>query len=298
MPIDATQARRRPRRRGPGAALAILLAWVTGLAGLAALTACGPDASPGAPATTAYDGPLHLPEGEGRHPRAGAAGDVVDCDAWGTGGAFHGEVYVEGATSDSPAAAARTAAREGLGLSRPRDLRVAAESEDRVLYVVEVDGRVKAALIVRDGQGAAGTGGDGWYPESWAECDLVELPADLVEEAGRQIWTDTDGRIVPSRRLTVFRGAEHCDWQRMTFLSLGRYGRAPTFVRDPAPFLAEQAEVAYLPHTRLPADSVDSGFRRGPDRLWLAPDRSLAYVGASPGDVERWPRLVEPPGCL
>lgn len=266
---------------------------------LVSLASCGTERPRGEEAATSYDGPLHLAEGEGRHPRAGAAGDVVDCDAWGTGGAFHGDVYSEGATSGSPAGAVETAHGEGLA-PMPRDLVVAAESEDRVLYVAEVAGRPKAALIVHDGQGSEGAGGDGWYPESWAVCDIVELPADFVEELGYEIWTDADGRIVPTRRLEVLRGPEHCDWQDMTFLSLGRWDdQAPTFVRDPdpEPYLREYLAEPYLPHVTLPAGAVDSGFRRGRDRLWLAPDRSRAYVGTAPDDVEMWPRMVQPLGC-
>jgi hypothetical protein len=53
----------------------------------------------------------------------------------------------------------------------------------------------------------------------------------------------------------------------------------------------------YQPEATLPADVVDSGFRRGQDRLWLAPDRSRAYVGTAPDDVEMWPRMVKRLGC-
>lgn len=83
---------------------------------LTLLVSCGEEVSLGTDAGTSYDGPLHLAEGEGRHPEAGAAGDVVECNAWGDGGAFHGDVYVEGATSDSPGQAVETAFREGLFL--------------------------------------------------------------------------------------------------------------------------------------------------------------------------------------
>lgn len=275
---------------------ALLLAVLTVLAPLG-LLGCGTDDPAGAPASTAY-GPLHLPPGEGRHPRAGAAGDVVDCDAWGSGGAFRGEVYMEGATSDTAAGAVRTAYGERVFTVRPRDLAVAAESGDRVLFVGEVDGIVKAAVVVRDGQGAEGTGGDGWYAESWAECDVVELPADLVEEFGYEVWTDAEGRTVPTRRLEVFRGAEHCDWQDMTFLSLGPYGGpGPTFVRDPDPSLRGHFAEPFVARTTLPGDAVDSGFRHGGDRLWLGPDHSRAYVGREPDDVEMWPRMVKLLGC-
>ncbi len=266
---------------------------------LTLLVACGDEASSDErPATSSYDGPLHLAEGEGRHPSAGAAGDVVDCTSWGSGGAFHGDVYMEGATSDSPAGAVDTAYSEGLGFTVPRGLAVAAESDDRVLFTADVAGLPKAAVIVHDGEGAEGTGGDGWYVESWAVCDVVELPADFVEELGYEVWTDEEGQIVPTRRLEVFRGSEHCDWQDMTFLSLGRWDeQVPAFVRKPDPGLRDYVAEPYQAHTTLPEDAVDSGFRRGADRLWLAPDRSRAYVGRAPVDVERWPRMVERPGC-
>lgn len=264
------------------------------------LVGCGDDISLGEEASRSYEGPLHQREGEGRHPRAGAAGDVVDCNAWGTGGAFRGEVYSEGATSDDPAGAVKTAFSEGLFLSMPRDLAVAAKSDDRVLYVAEVAGVSKAALIVHDDEGTEGAGGDGWYLESWAVCDIVELQADFVEQLGYEVWTDADGQVLPTRRLEVFRGSEHCDWQDMTFLSLGRWDdKVPTFVRDPDPDpeLREYLAEPYRAHTTLPEDVVDSGFRRGGDRLWLASDRSRAFVGAAPDDVELWPRMVKRLGC-
>jgi hypothetical protein len=264
---------------------------------LGSLSGCGEELSLGEAAAFRYDGPLHLAEGEGRHPHAGAAGDVVDCDAWGTGQAFHGEEYAEGATADTPAKAVRYAFSEGLFFSMPRDLKVSAETDDRVLYVAEVDGLPKAALIVHDGEGTEGAGGDGWYAESWAVCDVVELPQDFVEERGYEVWTDVDGRAVPTTELSVMSGPEHCGWEDMTFLSLGRTDQEPTFVRDPDPELGDYFAEPYQEHAQLPADAVDTGFRHGDDRLWLAPDRSRAYVGETPGDVEVWPRMVEQLGC-
>ncbi|HEY1119577.1 MAG TPA: hypothetical protein VGE43_17825 [Acidimicrobiales bacterium] len=263
---------------------------------LGSLSGCGEELSLGEAAAFRYDGPLHLAEGEGRHPHAGAAGDVVDCDAWGTGQAFHGEEYAEGATADTPAKAVRYAFSEGLFFSMPRDLKVSAETDDRVLYVAEVDGLPKAALIVHDGEGTEGAGGDGWYAESWAVCDVVELPQDFVEERGYEVWTDADGRAVPTTELEAVRGPEHCDWQDMTFLTLRR-AEEPTFVRGADPDLADYFAEPFREHARLPADAVDTGFRHGDERLWLAPDSTRAYVGATPDDVEVWPRMVQPLGC-
>ena len=284
--------------RPVGSSLPLVL--FSALLPLAWLVACGKNISLDEQATTSYSGPLYMAAGEGRHPRAGAAGDVVDCNAWGAGGAFRGDVYSEGATADAPAEAVETAYSEGRSFSMPHDLAIAAESDGRVLYVAEVAGSPKAALVVHDGEGTEGAGGDGWYVESWAVCDIVELPADFVEELGYEVWTDANGQVVPTRRLEVFRGAEHCDWQDMTFLSLGRWvDHGPTFVRDPDPdpYLREYLAEPYRAHTTLPVDVVDSGFRRGSDRLWLAPDRSRAYVGATPDDVEMWPRMAKPLGC-
>ena len=199
-----------------------------------------------------------------------------------------------------PGGGAAEAAGEGLVLSVPGDLARAAASGDRVLYVAEVDGRPKAAAVVHDGPASEGAGGDGWYVESWAVCDVVELPAEFVAERGYEVWTDPAGRIVPTRRLEVFRGAEHCDWQDMTFLRLGRWhDDVPTFVRDPEPdpYLREYVAEPFVAGTTVPPDAVDSGFRRGGDRLWLAPDEARAYVGATPDDVELWPRVVRRLGC-
>ncbi|MDN4175509.1 hypothetical protein QWY28_21275 [Nocardioides sp. SOB77] len=268
------------------------------LAGSVALAGCGEDdVSLDDRAETAYDGPL-TPSGlELAHPRAGVAGNVVDCDTWGTGSAFEGGVYAEGATADDPEGAVRTAFSEGLWLSLPSDLARAAITDDRVLWVAEVEGRVKAAVVVHDGEGSAGAGGDGWYVESWARCDVVELPADFVEGLGHEVWTDVDGRLVPTTELEVHAGPEHCDWQDMTFLRLPGDRRRPTFLRDPEPELRGYVAEPYRAHTTLPADAVDTGYRRGEDRLWTAPGDARVYVGADPDDVELWPRLVESLGC-
>ena len=83
---------------------------------------------------------------------------------------------------------------------------------------------------------------------------------------------------------------DHWGAERDAIILEGIPGMGVTFVRD---YLAEP----YQPHTELPTDAVDSGFRRDGDRLWLAPDRSRAYVGASPDDVELWPRMAKRLTC-
>ncbi|WP_182524479.1 hypothetical protein [Nocardioides dongkuii] len=249
------------------------------------------------PAATAYDGPLHVSRAEARHPRAGAAGDVVRCDTWGDGGFEDAEVYAEGATSGSPAGALETAASEHVpGTFQFQDgLTVAARTDDRVLYVLEVDGVAKQALVVHDGEGTEGAGGDGWYLESWAQCDPAELPREHTDAIGLEVWTDGEGRPVPTTELSAWRGPEHCDWQSMTFLRFGERRPGPTYVRDPQRWLRDQLVVPWEPSTTLPDGATDTGLVREGRRLWRTPD--AVYVGRSPADVEQWPRLRESPGC-
>jgi hypothetical protein len=115
------------------------------------LAGCGePSVSTGAESEATYDGPLHVARSAAQHPRAGAAGDVVQCDAFGTGGFSDEEEYGEGATADSAAQALEVARGEGGFGGVQEGLLVAKEEDDRVLYVVEVGGEVKQAVIVRD----------------------------------------------------------------------------------------------------------------------------------------------------
>ena len=241
-----------------------------------ALAGCGDaDVSVGTPAEHSYDGPLHVSPQEAERPRAGAAGDVVDCTTWGGGGSSGTGGYDEGATAVSPAEALEVARSEGGFGGVQEGLLVAKEEEDRVLYVVEVAGVAKQAVIVRDGPATEGAGGPGWYVESWAHCDYSELPRTFTDSIGLQIWSDAAGRPAPTTVIEGWTGPEHCDWQSMTFLNLG----GATYVRDPRPELADYFARPYQAHAELPADAVDSGFERDGDRLWLSPDGQRAFVG-------------------
>ena len=268
---------------------------VPSLVALCVLSSCG-QARPAVEvsASSAYDGPLVVPRDEATHPRAGAAGEVVECTTWGTGGLSETEVYAEGATADSPEGALEVAASEWL-VDGPTDgLLVAARKEDRVLWVLEVDGVVKQAVVVRDGPATEGAGGDGWYVESWARCDAAELPRSWTDRIGLVVWEDgATGQPVPTTELEAWRGPEHCSWQATTFLSLGD----AVYLGNPTPDLAEHhlAE-RWQPHTEVPADAVDTGFVREGRRLWVAADRQRVFVG-TPDDAELWPRARPEPGC-
>lgn len=259
------------------------------------VAACGDDGAAYDAASGSYDGPLQVDEADARHPGAGAAGEVVECDAWGDGGHETGDVYREGATASSPDDALDVAGTEWIGPVLLDELEVAAKDDDRVLYVLDVEGVVKQAVVVRDGPASDGAGGSGWYVESWARCDDSELPRSYTESIGLQVWTDETGEPVSTKTVASWRGPEHCSWQSMTFLYLGK-DRRP-FLRDPLPDLRGLLAGPYQAHVAVPADARDTGYRREGRRLWVSADGRHAYVG-SPDDAERWPRNTgERIGC-
>ena len=259
----------------------------TGVALTFTLAACGANTT-GDP----YAGSLYAEGDQHGDPlilRTGAAGPLVECDSRVTGG-FSDGLYDNGAAASSPAGAIETAAHEA-GFDGARiGYGVAVREETRVLFTYDVDGETKQAIIVHDGPTI---GGDGWYVESWARCDLAELPDSIADEAGIQVWTDTDGSRVPTTEIQSYAGSAHCDWQRMTFLEIG----GNTYLRNPEPYLRGYFHEEYVPDLPLPADAVDTGYEHAGEHLWLSPDEGgVAYVGD--GDhVEQWPRETRRIGC-
>ena len=83
----------------------------------------------------------------------------MDCTTWGMGGISGQKVYAEGATADSPLKALDVARSERAFDGVQDGLKVAAQEPDRVLYVAEVDGVIKQAVIVHDGPATEGAGG-------------------------------------------------------------------------------------------------------------------------------------------
>jgi hypothetical protein len=270
----------------------------------AMLAACGVvdfGASAGLPTSgQQYDGPLFVTDG-----RYGAAGQIVDCRHGARAGGFErAKVYDSGATSDTVQDALETAYSEGMFLEAPKvELAIAKTESDRVLLTYDDDaGEVRVAVVFHDGRATEGAGGDGWYRESWARCDLSEFPAPVAESYfGYQIWMTADGEPALTSKIVSFPGSEHCDWQSTTFLALGEGG--PDGSRDAALYAAHpQAEIEpylqgeYVADMPLPDDAVATPFSRDGGRLWLSPDRKYAYIGA-PRSVEAWPRTQRAFGC-
>jgi hypothetical protein len=158
-----------------------------------------------------------------------------------------------------------------------------------VLYTFEVGGVVKLAVVTHRGTGVDGS--TGWYVESWASCDLAELPDWVAARAGYQIWSDREGRVATTR-VVSYAGSEHCDWQDATILQLGNR----TWWRNPPDELGQYFDQSYAEGMHLPADAVATPYSREGERLWLSPDKLAAYVGTR-RDVERWVSPGRRLGC-
>jgi len=263
------------------------------LLAVAALPGCGGD-DVGAPAADqAYDGPLYLPSDEMDKGdplrRTGAAGEVVECRTPVTGG-FSDGVYDNGAAADDPDGALDNA-RSEWGFDGAQDgFTVAAQDDDRALYVYEVDGVAKQALIVHDGETIDG---DGWYLESWARCDWAEFPDEVTDEAGLLVWTDRSGERVSTREVVSYPGPEHCDWQDITFIQLGRTTYVDTVDRYARKYVKAEPQLDVV----LPDDAVATGFSRDGEELWVSADRRWVYVGADASSVDAWPDARQAYGC-
>jgi hypothetical protein len=225
----------------------------------------------------------------GAHPDSGAAGQVVDCRTWGDGDVVTTTPYADGATTQRPEQALD---EQGIFDGPADDLQIAAETADRVLYVLSVKHAVKEAVIVHNGPATAGAGGPGWYVESWAACDLSEFPRTYTDAIGIQIWTDGSGQPAPVTTIQSSRGPAHCHWESMTLLTLDK----ATYVREPLPDLGDYFAAPYDAHARLPHDAVSTGYQHDQHKLWLSQDGQMAYVGAAT-DIEAWPREIKPLLC-
>ena len=119
------------------------------------------------------------------------------------------------------------------------------------------------------------SGGPAWHLESWARCDWSEFPATRTRKKGLTIWTDEDGRPAPTYEIVSHRGQDHCDWDRMTFITMGDTSYANHIEpRMVGTFFAEKDQA----RVQLPLDAVDTGFRLKRDQLWLSADGQRAFL--------------------
>ena len=152
--------------------------------------------------------------------------------------------------------------------------------------------------------------------------NVVEIPVTLVPgsssttEGSEGTWFDGNDQPLPNGSpddagnvLNVYRGAEHCQWESVTFMNIGwpvgtlsnAQGDWRQYVRDPQGLFDDGAlHVGYLSDTSLPSDATDTGYHRGAWRLWVSPsqaDDAVFVVNADTGAVERWGRATPPILC-
>jgi hypothetical protein len=94
----------------------------------------------------------------------------------------------------------------------------------------------------------------------------------------------------------------HCsNWAGVVFLHVfkSREGNGfpiAQFIRDPQQRMSPHELAPFESGVSLTEDAIWTGWRDGERELWLAPDRSTAFVGS--GDQwERWPAPPYPIGC-
>lgn len=169
----------------------------------------------------------------------------------------------------------------------PRDgYSAAVDDGSRVLLV---HGQRKVAVVVSEDV----TDWDddtGWGVTSWAACDPSELAPAVSDALGVQVWEDASGDRVPTGTIQAYTGAEHCDWQDLTFLE----AEGVTYVDGDGHGFGRMLRATYDADAELPDDATDTGYRRDGRELWVT--REAAYLVSS-GGTERWPAFRDGIGC-
>jgi hypothetical protein len=289
-------------------ALGLLLS--VGLAGCASPTA-GPVVTARATASSSYNMPLSMarsPSTDALIGWPGAAGRIVRC-VGPVIGTTRAAPYDGEDTGAAPEAALATARKWAAWSGVQEGFTLARVEASRRLYVFEVAGVAKQALILRHGPALNGDGTTNtvtrWWLESWARCDYAELPEAVAQARRLQLWSDAAGQRQPTSVIKSFQFSGGC-FPGMTALDIGgpidggwnKERRVPVeYFRNPAPELRHQYfEGEYAEHVSVPRDAIDSGYERDGEHLWMSSNRGVAYVGAA-SDAEAWPRAKQPIRC-
>ncbi|WP_329126219.1 hypothetical protein [Streptomyces sp. NBC_01465] len=276
--------------------------WGVLMAGVAATAGCGGGNSlpvtdglvvKGSAPPSPYAGPLRLKATAQRDDDpfggAGAALQALECTGKPyLGGPGEGE-WGEGDGGETAAQALQLFLRDDFGTLPESGYRVEHHDATRVLYSFDTGGRTRVAVIVAKDLPHR----PGWGWETYAQCDPSELPKPVRDKLPIRIWEDRAGGPVPVTKVQSNLGPEHCDWQDVEFLSLGKR----QYVRDAAGAIPrELLRSAYAGDVTMPSGATDTGYRQGDRALWLAADGTSAYV-RTPDGIERWPGTTELVAC-
>jgi len=166
-----------------------------------------------------------------------------------------------------------------------------ASAENWVLFGHESGGRIKAIALAADAGEVPIQGR--WTVTQFAACDPSEFAPGVPLSLGATLWTDEDGQPFPITRVVE---QAVCGEARLVIVE----GQA--FVRDPegAAFNESRLQTSFESDVSLPASAQATPYRQGDRRMYVAADRSAAFI--SEGNVvERWPRVRKdqyvPPDC-
>ncbi|MDG4858055.1 hypothetical protein P8605_07810 [Streptomyces sp. T-3] len=252
--------------------------------------------------TAPYDGPLKAktPKWVGEDSPlegGGASLRALECAVDPFQGGIGDDGWADSDGESSPDAALQQHLSEGQmwRIIPERGYRVERRSGKRVLFSYDVGGRTRAAVIVAENL----RGKDGWIVETYALCDPSEFRAAERADLDLRVWTDEQDRPVPTTKISSSMGPEHCDWQSVEFLHLGRDKARRQYFRDPEAKFADSdlLNSRYADDVPMPGDATDTGFCYEGRELWLSADKKDAYVRDG-GHVQRWPGSKEQVGCI
>lgn len=224
----------------------------------------------------------------------GRAREALDCPGrpWQQGGGNY-DTGPESVQDDARAALDDWLAEEGGPLPEV-DVEETARHGRAVLFAWREGETRLGSFVVHEGMSGPDDA-TGWGVYSYAFCDPSQWPPARSDEAGFLVWADAGGDRVPTSLVYSFPGAEHCQWQDVTFLFLGSDGRDGRFLGHPSPELAGFLRTTYAAHAALPREAKDTGYARDGRELWVTTD--AAYLVGADGDAERWPAEKKPIGC-
>lgn len=141
-------------------------------------------------------------------------------------------------------------------------------------------------------------GGEECDSDPGSATDLSAEPKDWLDYGLYLRWTDSAGCFVRIDVISHHRGAEHCGWEAMQFMTIGDplgasiaeedLGELGRYLWDPGGVLPDGPFGTDIELADLPDSAYDTGYRRGDDELWLdESDDSVIFV-INDGSGQAW----------